>query len=132
MARCYLEKVLEDILKPIKEALTSWDEKGEELSDYARAMEEGLGKAYEGAWSKMNKLTNSLLQKTKRHLKQSHPEMISDWTRLTNAVRPEGILQERYASTLSLIVKKNHSKEALITAFNPLIKDFISFLRRSE
>lgn len=120
----YLEKVFEDRLKPIKEALTSWDEKGEELSDYARAMEEGLGKAYEGAWSKMNKLTNSLLQKTKRHLKQSHPEMISDWTRLTNAVRPEGILQERYASTLSLIAKKNHSKEALITAFNPFDQGF--------
>ena len=82
-------------------------------------MEDGLGKAYEGAWSKMNKLTISLLQKTKRHIKQSHPKMISDWTRLTNAVRPEGVLQERYASTLSLIVKKNHSKKALLDAFNP-------------
>ena len=115
----YLEKVFEDKLKPIKEAQTSWAVKGEELADYARAMEDGLGKAYEGAWSKMNKLTISLLQKTKRHLKQSHPEMISDWTRLTNAVRPEGVLQERQASTLSLIVKESHSKEALISSFNP-------------
>ena len=115
----YLEKVFEDKLKRIKEAQTSWAVKGEELADDARAMEDGLGKAYEGAWSKMNKLTISLLQKTKRHLKQSHPEMISDWTRLTNAVRPEGVLQERQASTLSLIVKESHSKEALISSFNP-------------
>ena len=82
-------------------------------------MEEGLGKAYEGAWSKMNKLNATLLQKTKRYLKQRHPEMLSDWKRLTYEVRPENILQERYASTLSLIVKKSHSKEALISAFNP-------------
>ena len=115
----YLEKVFEDKLKPIKEAQTSWSEKGEELADYARAMEDGLGKAYEGAWSKMNKLTISLLQKTKRHIKQSHPKMISDWIRLTNAVRPEGVLQERYLSTLSLIVKKNHSKKTLLDSFNP-------------
>lgn len=115
----YLEKVFADDLRPILEAKKSWNVKGEELAAYARAKEEGLGKAYEGAWSKMNKLTNSLLQKTKRHLKQCHPEMISDWTRLTNAVRPEGVLQERYASTLSLLIKKSHSKEALINTFNP-------------
>lgn len=115
----YLEKAFADDLRPILEAKKSWNVKGEELVAFAHAKEEGLGKAYEGAWSKMNKLTNSLLQKTKRHLKQSHPEMISDWTRLTNAVRPEGVLQERYASTLSLLIKKSHSKEALINTFNP-------------
>ena len=115
----YLEKAFADDLRPILEAKKSWNVKGEDLVAFAHAKEEGLGKAYEGAWSKMNKLTNSLLQKTKRHLKQCHPEMISDWTRLTNAVRPEGVLQERYASTLSLLIKKSHSKEALINTFNP-------------
>ncbi len=115
----YLEKAFADDLRPIMEASHLWNSKGEELAAYAHAKEEGLGKAYEGAWSKMNKLTNTLLQKTKRHLKQHHPEMISDWTRLTNAVRPEGVLQERYASTLSLLIKKSHSKVALLDIFNP-------------
>ena len=115
----YLEKVFAEDLRPIIEAKKSWNEKGQELASYSHAMEEGLGKAYEGAWSKMNKLNATLLQKTKRYLKQRHPEMLSEWKRLTYEVRPENILQERYASTLSLIVKKSHSKEALISAFNP-------------
>ena len=115
----YLEKAFADDLRPIIEASKSWNAKGEELAAYAHAKEEGLGKAYEGAWSKMNKLNTTLLQKTKRHLKQQHPQMIADWTRLTNIVRPEGVLQERYASALSLVVKKSHSKEVLINTFNP-------------
>ena len=115
----YLEKAFADDLRPIIEAKESWNVKGEELASYAHAKDEGLGKAYEGAWSKMNKLNVTLLQKTKRHLKQKHPKMISDWTRLTNTLRPEGVLQERYASTLSLLINQSHSKEALINAFNP-------------
>ena len=115
----YLEKAFEADLMPLKEAENLWQQKGVELAAYAREMEEGLGKSYVGAWSKMNKLTAALLQKTKRHVKQSHPEMISDWTKLTYEVRPEGVLQERYASTLYLLVKKSHSKETLINTFNP-------------
>ena len=115
----YLEKTFEEELTPIKDAQTLWYEKGKELSDYAHAMEDGLGKAYVGAWSKMNKLNATLLQKTKRHLKQNHPEMLKHWDQLTRMIQPAGVLQERYASTLSLVAKKDHDIKALLDAFNP-------------
>ena len=45
--------------------------------------------------------------------------MLKHWDQLTRMIQPAGVLQERYASTLSLVAKKDHDTKALLDAFNP-------------